>query len=366
MSDPTAQTALSHKARIPTQKEVADSLGISRGTVDRALHNRKGVSDDTRKTIVEQAKVLGYTPNRLASFLSTGRTLNVAMITPADPLWKSVQEGARAFSAMLGDHVVNITWHETGVHDLGRETEILLEVLESGVDGIGIAPADPERLRDLIDRAVQRHISVVTLNTDAPDSRRICFVGQDHLLAGRIAGELMGKFLMGSGTVVAVTAFSNVLAHRRRLDAFAGIIGEQYPGIAIDRVFENHDSDEEAYRQIKGYLAQTRDVSGIYLTSGNGPGGVARALSEAGLAGTVRVICFDYFPETVRLLKKGFVHATIGEDPFTQGYQAVKILYEHIIERKEPASRIVHTKIAIGLRENIDLLVGEEAVVHGP
>jgi ABC-type sugar transport system substrate-binding protein len=107
-------------------------------------------------------------------------------------------------------------------------------------------------------------------------------------------------------------------------------------------------------------------VSGIYLTSGNGPGGVARALSEAGLAGTVRVICFDYFPETVRLLKKGFVHATIGEDPFTQGYQAVKILYEHIIERKEPVSRVVHTKIAIGLRENIDLLVGEEATVHGP
>jgi len=366
MKNPEDQTASSRKARIPTQKEVAESLGISRGTVDRALHNRKGVSDDTRKTIVEKAKVLGYTPNRLASFLSTGRTLNVAMITPADPLWKSVQEGARAFSAMMGDHVVNITWHETGVHDLGRETEILLEVLESGVDGIGIAPADPERLRDLIDRAVHRQISVVTLNTDAPDSRRICFVGQDHLLAGRIAGELMGKFLMGSGKVVAVTAFSSVLAHKRRLDAFAGIIGEQYPGIAIDRVFENHDSDEEAYGQIRGYLSQTRNVSGIYLTSGNGPGGVARALSEAGLAGTVRVICFDYFPETVRLLKKGFVHATIGEDPFTQGYQAVKILYEHLIERKEPVSRIVHTKIAIGLRENIDLLVGEEATVHGP
>jgi LacI family transcriptional regulator len=374
MPDKKEPTVSSQKNRIPTQKEVADSLGISRGTVDRALHNRKGVSEETKKTIVEKAKNLGYAPNRLASFLSTGRTLNVAMITPADPLWKSVQEGARAFSAMMGDHVVNITWHQTGVHDLKLETEILLEVLESGVDGIGIAPADPERLKDLIDRAVHRHISVVTLNTDAPDSRRICFVGQDHLLAGRIAGELMGKFLMGSGKVVAVTAFSSVLAHRRRLDAFVKIIGEQYPGISIDRVFENHDSDEEAFEQIRGYLSQTRDVSGIYLTSGNGPGGVARALIEAGLAGTVRVICFDYFPETVRLIKKGLVHATIGEDPFTQGFQAVKILYEHIIERKEPASRIVHTKIAIGLRENIDLLVGEEGFpeggeqgpVHGP
>jgi LacI family transcriptional regulator len=353
------------KNRIPTQKELADSMGISRGTVDRALHNRKGVSEDTKKTIVEKAKNLGYTPNRLASFLSTGRTLNVAMITPADPLWKSVKEGARAFSAVMGDHGVNITWYETGVHDLKRETEILLEVLESGVDGIGIAPADPERLKDLIDRAMQQRIAVVTLNTDAPDSRRICFVGQDHLLAGRIAGELMGKFLMGSGKVVAITAFKNVLAHKQRLDAFVKIIEEQYRGIGIEKVLENHDSDDEAYEQIRGYLPQTRDVSGIYLTSGIGPGGVARALSEAGLAGKVCVICFDYFPETVRLIKKGLVHATIGEDPFTQGYQTVKILYEYIIERKEPASRIVHTKIAIGLRENIDLLVGEEKFHEG-
>jgi LacI family transcriptional regulator len=332
------------------------------------------VSEDTKKTIVEKARNLGYTPNRLASFLSTGRTLNIAMITPADPLWKSVKEGARAFSAMMGNHVVNVSWYETSVHDLKRETEILLGVLENGVDGIGIAPADPERLKDLIDRAMDRHIAVVTLNTDAPDSRRICFVGQDHLLAGRIAGELMGKFLMGTGKVVAVTAFRNVLAHKHRLDAFVKIIEEQYRGIEIDEVFENHDSDDEAYAHIKAYVSRTRDVSGIYLTSGIGPGGVARALGEAGLAGKVCVICFDYFPETVRLIKNGLVHATIGEDPFTQGYQTVKILYEHIIERKEPASRIVHTKIDIGLRENIDLLVGEEqshegkehGTAHGP
>jgi LacI family transcriptional regulator len=349
----------SSKHSIPTQKEVADSLGISRGTVDRALHNRKGVSEATKKTIVEKAKNLGYTPNRLASFLSTGRTLNIAMITPADPLWKSVKEGARAFSAMMGDHVVNITWHETGVHDLKRETEILLKVMESGVDGIGIAPADPERLKDLIDRAMHRHIAVVTLNTDAPESRRICFVGQDPLLAGRIAGELMGKFLMGNGKVIAITAFRNVLAHKRRLDAFVEVIAEQYPGITVEKTFENHDSDDEAYEQIRGYLSQTADVSGIYLTSGIGPGGATRALVEAGLGGKVRVICFDFFPETVRLIKNGLVHATIGQDPFTQGYQTVKILYEHLIERKEPASRIVHTKTHIGLRENIDLLVGE-------
>ncbi|MGA2974692.1 MAG: LacI family DNA-binding transcriptional regulator [Spirochaetia bacterium] len=354
----------SRKSRIPTQKEVAESLGISRGTVDRALHGRKGISEATRRSIAERAKMLGYRPNRFASFLSTGKTLDIAMITPADPLWKSVKEGARAFAALMGDHVVNISWHETGVHDLTRETEILTDLLESEVDGIGIAPADPNRLKDLIDRAIDRRIAVVTLNTDAPESRRICFVGQNPLLAGRIAGELMGKFLMGSGKIIAVTAFRTVLVHKQRLDAFVGVIDEQYPGIDIAGVYENHDSDEEACRQIREHLSRTRDVNGIYLTSGIGPAGVVRALDEAGLAGKVRIVCFDYFPETVRLIKSGFVHAAIGEDPFMQGYQTVKILCEHLIEGKEPLDRIVHTKTDIGLRENIDLLVGEEAS-HG-
>lgn len=349
------------KQRIPTQQQVADSLGISRGTVDRALHDRKGVNEETKKLVVEKVKSLGYRPNRLASFLSTGKTLNIAMITPAEPLsfWKSVKEGARAFSAVAGDHVVNVTWHETGVHDIARETEILGEVLENGVDGIGIAPADPEKLANLIDRAVRRHIAVATLNTDAPNSRRICFVGQDHLRAGRVAGELMGKFLMGSGNVLAITAFHNVLAHRQRLDAFVELMRQRYQGISIVGVFENHDNEEEAYEHVRSYLS-TRKLNGIYLTSGVGVSGVSKALIEAELACETRVVCFDFFPDTVRLVKQGLVHATIGQDPFTQGYEAAKVLYDYIVERRQPVGGTVHTRIDIGLRENIDLLARDQ------
>ncbi|MGO9409577.1 MAG: LacI family DNA-binding transcriptional regulator [Spirochaetia bacterium] len=343
--------------RIPTQKEVADALGISRGTVDRALHDRKGVNPATKKTIVEKARHLGYTPNRSAQFLSTGRTLNIAMITPADPLWKSVKDGARAFLAGLGDHAVNVSWHETGVHDLSQETEILRNVIEAGVDGIGLVPADPHRLTELIDGAIEKRIAVVTLNTDAPESRRLCFVGQDHRIAGRIAGELMGKFLMGSGKVVSLISFPHVLAHAQRFEAFASVISERYPQIVMEAVYEHHDDDEEACRLIGTHLSRTRQLDGVYLTSGVGPGGVVRALAEAGLERKVRIVCFDFFPETIRLLKDGLVHAALGQDPFAQGYQTAKILYDYIIDGKEPASSFVRTKIDIGLQENIELLV---------
>lgn len=349
--------------KIPTQQDIADSLGISRGTVDRALHNRKGINKELKKRIIRRASDLGYSPNRLAQFLVTGKTLNIALITPGDPLWNEVKEGANSFLAEMGNHVVNINWHETSVHDPKREIEILESVLDSGVDGIGIAPADPQKLTGLIDKAVRKHIAVVTLNTDAPDSKRLCFVGQDTIVAGRIGGELMGKFLKGTGKVVIITAFKNVLAHRNRLSSFRMVMEERYPGIDIEEVYENHDNEEEAYRQIKGFLSQSRKIDGVYLTTGNGPAGVARALTEAGLEGQVCVVCFDMFPETVKLLKRGEVHATIGQDPFYQGYQTVKILYDYVIEHKESLNRVIHTKIDIGLRENIDLLVRRNAKI---
>lgn len=340
-----------------TQKDIAGALGISRGTVDRALHNRAGIDRELKAKILHKAEELGYSPNRLAQFLVTGRTVNLAMIVPSDPLWREVKRGAASFLAGIGNLILNIRWHETGVHNPVRETEILKRVMESGVDGIGIAPADPLLLTEQIDRLVEKNTAVVTLNTDAPESRRLCFVGQDPVVAGRIGAELLAKFLAGRGRVVIVTAFEKVLVHRQRLNAFREVMEELYPGIEIAAVYENHDREEESCRLLDGHLARNGNIDGIFLTTGNGPAGAVQALRAKGLEGRVRVVCFDFFPETVKLLKSGLIHAAIGEDPFSQGYQAVKILCEYILEKKRPASRIVHTRIDIGLRENIDLLV---------
>ncbi len=126
-------------------------------------------------------------------------------------MWKKVKQGAKSFLSLLDGRVVNIKWHETSVHDEVKEQEIMKSVLANAVDGIGITPYDPEILRTLIDEAVKADIPVVTLNTDSPKSRRLCYIEQDPISASRIAGEIMGKFLNGKGRVILITAFANVL-----------------------------------------------------------------------------------------------------------------------------------------------------------
>ncbi len=343
--------------KVVTQKDIAQSLGISRGTVDRALHDRQGISGEVKQQILSKAKQLGYAPNRFAQFLVTRKQINIAMITPGDPFWTRVHEGANSFLAELGHWLVQVRWLETEVHDPEQEAALFEEALAEGVDGIGVAPSDPDLLAPWINRAVESGIPVVTLNTDAPTSKRLVFIGQDPVGAGRVAAELLGKFMMGRGKVVILTGFRNVLVHKLRMASFQEVMAGDFPAIAIEGIHESHDSDRGAYEITRAVFSERSDIDGIYLTTGTGIGGVGRALKEVSRAGSVRVVCFDFLNDTVELLKEDVVSASIGEDPYSQGYQTVKAIYDYIVDKKRPESSFLYTRTDIGLKANIDLLV---------
>jgi len=70
--------------RPPGIRDIAETLGVSIGTVDRALHNRPGINRQTRTRILEQAKALGYRPNLAARFLSSQKQLRIGVNLPAE------------------------------------------------------------------------------------------------------------------------------------------------------------------------------------------------------------------------------------------------------------------------------------------
>jgi DNA-binding LacI/PurR family transcriptional regulator len=62
--------------------ELSRLCGVSQGTVDRALHNRDGISDDTKKRILAAAAAHGYLPNPAAREVMTGRSRMVGALVP--------------------------------------------------------------------------------------------------------------------------------------------------------------------------------------------------------------------------------------------------------------------------------------------
>ena len=90
---------MSESAKI---RDIAKALGVSIGTVDRALHDRRGVNPLTKSRVLQMAKTMGYQPNPAARFLSSKRRLRISVNLPAQiaSFWDTVREGieeARTF-----------------------------------------------------------------------------------------------------------------------------------------------------------------------------------------------------------------------------------------------------------------------------
>ena len=83
-------------------KDIARALGISTGTVHRALHAKPGVNAMTRARVLSMADSLGYRPNLAARYLKSRKQLRISVHLPRKIalFWESVREGIRGAAAL--------------------------------------------------------------------------------------------------------------------------------------------------------------------------------------------------------------------------------------------------------------------------
>lgn len=323
-----------------TVRDIAQALGVSTGTVDRALHGRRYVNRITKMKVLQKAKELGYRPNLAARYLSTRRALHICVTMPAeiasffDPIQKGIEQEAESV-APTGVTVSFRRFPRLGV----GENEALGAALEEKVDGIILVPGHPGTLKPLIRRAKRANIPVVCVATDAPNTDRLTVVSIDPAASGALAGELMGRFLAGSGTVAIATGDLAVSDHAQKIEAFSAVLRSQFPNLHVLPVVETHDSDPEAYSKFRDLLRGYPATSGVYVSTSNSVP-VLRAMEEAGFLGKATVITTDLFPELIHRIRSGAVTATIYQRPRTQGLMAFRSLYKFLAEGTCPAGPI--------------------------
>lgn len=323
-------------SKAPGIRQIADALGVSIGTVDRALHDRPGISPETRASVLTTAKALAYRPNLAARYLSSRKELRIGVVLPRQiaSFWTLVREGIEDSARPLETTGVKVLYRS--YPRLGEgEVEALERSLEEDIHGLVIAPGEPEKLRPLIRRADERGISIVCVNTDAPRTARLCAVGVDPVTSGSLVGELMGRFLQGRGRVVLVTGLLATIAHARKLEGFRKTVGEAWPSLEIAKVVEAHDDEKEAYQKSRDVLAAPSEVSGVYVSTANSIP-VLRAIEDEGLGGKVTVITTDLFPALLPHIRSHRVAATIHQRPWTQGRIALQTLHRFLAERLAP------------------------------
>jgi len=190
----------------------------------------------------------------------------------------------------------------------------------------------------LLSRIVIRVNTMVGLSQSAMTGeacQRMVYVGADSFREGRTCGEIMGQELRGQGQVVVVMGSIGHGLELREL-GFMAMLEEKYPGVRVVDTIRGHGSPEKVYPGVIDAVRRYPDLAGIYVTDGNSPAVVVRALDDAQKGQKIKLVCHDLVDETMQALATGRVTATISQDPFAQGRDPVIHLFNYLAAGQLP------------------------------
>jgi LacI family transcriptional regulator len=358
---PTTSPAAPLAGRAPSEgraigiKDIAKALGISIGTVDRAIHSRGGINAITKERVLKMAQTLGYKPNLAARYLKAPRQIRVAVNLPGriasffDAIRAGIRDAASPFQAGVDLH-----FRTHPVLGEGDE-ELFREALEDGSKGIIISPGHPAQLKAWIRKAAQRRIPVVCVVTDAPGTERLTAVSTDSFISGAIVAELLHLIVREPGTVGLFTGDMSTIDHSEKIRGFEKSLGSLNGSLTVSGVFETHDDETTAYNQTRKLLARDRSLKAIYVSTANSVT-VIQALEELDPERRIALVTTDLFPQLVPFLKSGRILATMYQRPETQGRMAFEALHHFLVEGKCPPHRI-KLNPHIVMRSNLELFV---------
>ena len=243
------------------------------------------------------------------------------------PYWKTAGAGFAQAGAQLK---VRTDFVGPDEYNPQAEKEAFEKAMTKKPTGILVSAADAKLLKGSIDAAAGAGVPVITIDSDAPDSKRLFFIGTNNYQAGLMGGQRLVAELQGKGNVVVFTmpAQSN-LAERLRgyRDAM-----EPHPQMKVSRIVDIAGDPRVAFDTTTEILGKEKDkVDAFVCLEAQAGKEVATVLNSNKVTGKV-VIAMDTDPDTLEWIRKGVIAATISQKPYTMTYvglRALDDLYHH-------------------------------------
>ena len=316
-----------------TIKDIALRADVSYATVSRALNNKPGVRESTRRRILQLAEQMSYTPNAIARGLVKKQTQTLGLILPdiTNPFYpevaRGIEEGAaeRGFSIFL----CNMNWERS------RQAHYLRLLAEKRVDGIILAPIDNEV--EALERRITGMIPIVYVS-NAPVGTQHSFVVIDNVLGGFVAAEHLiqagyRKIGFVGSTEDSLTIEERLQGYRQALKKYGVPVEQKYIQLGEFK-------EEAGYKIIRSMIAGGDFPQAVFAENDLLAIGVLHGVKASGLSvpEDVAVVGFDDIPVAsypeVQL-------TTMSQPTYEMGKKSVEILLEQIeASGQPPAARM--------------------------
>jgi LacI family transcriptional regulator len=320
-----------------TIKEIAELAGVSIGTVDRALHERKGIKKEVAYRILQIAKSLGYEPNIAARALYNKRNhikLGVVFHIASNPFIEELIAGIHAAEEEVKHYGFSVTIKNSKDFDPVEQLRLIDEIINEGVQALVIVPLDDERIKQKLNELHEKKIPVILLLSDLANTARLVFVGCNAYKVGRITAGITGIIRRGSGTVLYAASPLHIQANLQRLKGFQQTAAERYPSLVI-HMLEFDNNDIIAHKQALSFFSEHKDIDTIVLTTGSLQG-FLQAYYDQSFHHPVKIIALDLAKPIIQGIKNSTIAATVVQHPVDQGYRAIKTLADFFIAGIQP------------------------------
>ena len=252
-----------------------------------------------------------------------------------------------------------------------KQTAILKNLLAEGTNGIAITVIDPLGMTPLLNKVAEKTL-LITYDSDAPDSNRICYIGTNNYSAGRTMGKLIKEVIPEGGKLMLQVGKLEVLnaVERRQgiIDELRGLpVPTKYtvspPGrvecgkwMILDTLTDNVDYGR-AKQNVEDALISNPDIKlFVGLWAYEGPI-ILSAVKEARMLGKVKILAFDELDDTLQGIIDGYIYATVVQDPYNFGYRSMGLLNDLSKgDRSQiPASKTIHIPERVINKNNVEV-----------
>lgn len=236
------------------------------------------------------------------------------------PYWKAAAAGLAKGAVQMH---VRTDFKGPDNFDPKAEQEALRSAVASKPSGILISAANPELLKADIDQAIAQGIPVVTIDSDAPTSKRLLFIGTDNFKAGQVGGGVLAKQLKGKGNVVVFTMPEQTNL-KERLRGYEDALSS-HPGVKITEIVDIKGDPRIAFDKTMELLKKDpAKVDAFACLEAVACPEVADVLDRNKI--DKLVVAMDTDPRTLEGIQKGRIYATIGQKPYTMAFYGLKVV----------------------------------------
>lgn len=339
-------------------KDIAEMAGVSKGTVDRVLHNRGEVSEASREKVEKVLREINYEPNVYASALASKRAYRFLCLLPQHAegdYWAQVEAGVMMQAAELRDLNVSVERLWFDQYDVYACQELFARAAETDADAVLLAPLFKEPSLELVGRLAERGIPVVLVDSHVEGAPILAYYGMDSACSGRLAATLL---LGEHPSITDVVMFhlarrgeSEANQTRLRREGFMEYVRSERPRLTVHSLALSWNDHEGNRQVLDRFFTEHPEVragvtfnSRAYLTADYL---ARRAKSD------FRFLGYDLLEGNVEALKRGTLSYLIAQRPEQQGYRALRALASKLVFHQE-VSELNFVPMDILMKENID------------